>query len=326
VSLLLESGATMDEACCQAAFWTAVGLCESAPEEGPIPAAAPRLLHHVFDADHRQLLQRARLAHNVTCMQPESAGSGYEVINDELLAVPLRPGRACDGGVCCDECSRVLFSEFATAEEADTFVSELQHAIVPPLHQFSLQKCAFRDMRTTLVFVRLVERMRRAIAHEYGLPLRSVTPLQTFVSCFQGAQDKQGGLHTDESTFKEFHYSCVLYLSTQHDDFEGGTFFWSDPPTEEGGPRRHTPLAPSKGAAIIFSSGWENMHEVEPLASGTRFAVPSFFTTLAEPPDEPFADDEAIAAELRRTLLMPETVDDVRQFIMGWHGLLAPGR
>ena len=62
----------------------------------------------------------------------------------------------------------------------------------------------------------------------------------------------------------------MLYLSTQHDDFEGGTFFWSDPPAEEGGPRRHTPLAPSKGAAIIFSSGWENMHEVEPLASGAH--------------------------------------------------------
>ena len=55
-------------------------------------------------------------------------------------------------------------------------LGELQYAIVPPLHQFSLQKCAFRDTRTTLIFVRLVERMRRAIAHEYGLPLASVLP------------------------------------------------------------------------------------------------------------------------------------------------------
>ena len=59
-----------------------------------------------------------------------------------------------------------------------------------------------------------------AVYGRYGLPLASVTPLQTFVSCFVGAQDKQGGLHSDESTFKEFHYSCVLYLSTQHLDFE----------------------------------------------------------------------------------------------------------
>ena len=71
---------------------------------------------------------------------------------------------------------------------------------MPPLHQFSLYKCAFRDTRTTLLFIRFVERMRRAIAHEYGLPLGRVLPGQTFVAQFNGAQDKQGGLHSDEST------------------------------------------------------------------------------------------------------------------------------
>ena len=41
------------------------------------------------------------------------------------------------------------------------------------------------------MFVRLVERMRRSIAHEYGLPLSRVLPAQTFVSCFIGKNDKQ---------------------------------------------------------------------------------------------------------------------------------------
>jgi len=198
--------------------------------------------------------------------------------------------------------------------------------IVPPLHQFSLQKCAFRDTRTTLLFVRLVERMRRAIAHEYGVPLHTITPLQTFVSCFIGAQDKQGGLHSDESTFKEFHYSTVLYLSTQGLDFEGGTFKWSDPPEAPGEPRVVTPVSPSKGSAVVFSSGWENMHEVEPLESGTRFAVPCFFTTCPQPVDAdaaPPTDDQGQADELWRTLFAPEEVSDFRQFVVCWHNLLA---
>lgn len=203
-------------------------------------------------------------------------------------------------------------------------MAEVQQVITEPLHQFSIQKCAFRDMRTTLLFVRLVERMRRCISHEYGLPLACVAPLQTFVSCFIGKGDKQGGLHSDESTFAEFHYSCVLYLSTQHEDFEGGSFFWSDPPPDGGGARLETTLSPTKGSAVVFSSGWENMHEVEPLDSGTRFAVPSFFTTRPlEEVGESLGDDEAVAAELWRTLLMPEDLNDFREFMRQWHELLA---
>ena len=222
VSALVAAGAVMDEETVHDAFWTAVQLVEEKPEDVPLSDAVPGLLRHVFDADIRLLLSRESVTTNVTCLQPaEDAPKtradddpGYGVIDDELVAVPLREGRVCDGGTCCDACSRVHYSQFATVAESDAFLSELQFAITPPLHQFSLQKCAFRDQRTTLIFIRLVERMRRAIAHEYGLALSSITPLQTFVSCFIGAQDKQGGLHSDESTFKEFHYSCVLCTET----------------------------------------------------------------------------------------------------------------
>lgn len=331
---MLDAGATLDEETAQEVFWAAVQLCESKPEEVALSADVPRLLRHVFDADMQQLVLREKQTTNVTCMQPAEEGGGYDVINDDLLKVPLQPGgRVCDGGVCCEACSRVNLPSFATHAECEAFVNELQQVIVPPLHQFSLQKCAFRDMRTTLMFVRLVERMRRAIAHEYNLRLSTVLPLQTFVSCFIGAQDKQGGLHSDESTHKEFHYSCVMYLSTQGLDFEGGTFHWDDPaPAAIGGEaagaaRMRTPLAPSRGAAIIFSSGWENMHEVDPLESGTRFAIPSFFTTCPAPPEIAAApeDDAAIADELWRNLLVVDDVSDFRNFMARWHGLLARG-
>ena len=328
LSTLLDGGVQLDEETVQHVFFLAVAMAEATPQDGTLSEEVPPLLHHVFDADMEQLITRQKSVTNVTCMQPVTVGSGYEVINDDLLAVPLTEGRACDGGDCCVECSRVNLPTFASHREADIFIEELQQVIVPPLHQFSLQKCAFRDMRTTLIFVRLVERMRRAIAHEYGLSLATVTPLQTFVSCFIGAQDKQGGLHSDESTFAEFHYSCVAYLSSQGEDFEGGTFYWND---NKDGARVETAIAPTKGMANIFSSGWENMHEVQPLISGTRFAVPTFFTTNPQEVVKEIASNgpvgsEAVAEALWKCLLTVEEVSDFRRFMMNWHGLLAPGR
>jgi len=306
-----------------------VDLCEAKPDDVPLPAAVPQLLARVFDADAAHVFTRGKTSTNVTCLQPAVEGTGDNVIDDELAATKLKPGRVCAGGECCDACSRVHFPGFTTAPEAETFMAELEQVIVPPLHQFSLQKCAFRDMRTTLIFVRLVERMRRAIALEYGLRLETVLPLQTFVACFMGAQDKQGGLHSDESTHAEFHYSCVLYLTSQGEDFTGGTFSYSDAPAVPGGPRLQTPLAPRKGSAVIFSSGWENMHEVEPLEGGTRVAVPSFFTTQVPLPEEhgqPPVDDAHRAQELWNNLIAPEEVSDFRKFMARWHCLLAPGR
>lgn len=67
---------------------------------------------------------------------------------------------------------------------------------------------------------------------------------------------------------------------------------------------------------------------MEPLRSGRRFAVPSFFTTLpGGPPAEATVPTEprAVADELWRTLLAPQTAADPKGFFLKWHGLLAPG-
>ena len=92
-----------------------------------------------------------------------------------------------------------------------------------------------------------------------------------------------------------------------------------------------TAIAPTKGMANIFSSGWENMHEVQPLISGTRFAVPTFFTTNPQEVVKEIASNgpvgsEEVAEALWKCLLTVEEVSDFRRFMMNWHGLLAPGR
>ena len=73
------------------------------------------------------------------------------------------------------------------------------------------------------------------------------------------------------------------------------------------------------------------MHEVQPLISGTRFAVPTFFTTSPEEVVKEVAANgpvgsKAVAEELWKTLLTPDEVSEFRRFMMNWHGLLAPGR
>ena len=64
------------------------------------------------------------------------------------------------------------------------------------------------------------------------------------------------------------------------------------------------------------------MHVVEPLESGERIAVPSFFTTQVPEGVEPPPDPDA----LWQSFLSPEVADDVRSFMFHWHELLAPGR
>ena len=176
-----------------------------------------------------------------------------------------------------------------------------------------------------------------------------MVPLQAGVSSRTTAVP----LHCDESADADYHYSCVLYFRSQGDDFDGGTFLWSDrvtatatgrgahgEPIEPNGAewllsgedgRKTSALPPKRGTAIIFSSGWENLHEVEPVTWGTRIALPAFFTTSsaargartnAQTTPSLGFDDEARAAELRRLLLAP-TRPDPSELMMKWHDLFA---
>ncbi len=493
VDALVEAGAAFDEAAADAAFWAAVALVEATPDDEALTAEAPRLLHRVFDADFALLQRRERVTTNVTCMQPAleggveglKAGIGYIFDDDDHANLPLKEGRRCTDGQCCDACSRVLFPAMALPTEYD-----LER--FPELEKFNFNDCTKMDTATTLNFVRLVERIRRSIAHEYGLPLSTILPLQAYSRKYVAGTSQKGGgggegdhviLHTDEATHATYHYSSVLYFSTQGEDFEGGTFLWNDPvegwqPFDEdgapegfvsekeeapellipdmpflepnakpfayceavapGGPaeaagmrvgdrllafgsvqqgdtsnadalaavaseaaeswaagepvdiavkrddgsatmltllavegklgcaivaepesdadgggaaaaagaameagknvgRKLTPLHPTKGAAVIFSSGWENMHQVDKLTSGTRFAVPCFFTT--EPVPEMSIDalggipatDDDIADDLQNLLVGASPLENpmqsagrVKALMIKWHMLMTP--
>ena len=345
-----------------AVFESAVRLCEECAQQQdsnmgsmpPISPEVPRLLREVFDDDFARLLHAQKSVHNLTCMQPAVAADERPLFGEELLAVPLQPGRACRDGECCDACSRIFLPDFASHDECDAFISSINRVMVPaanhPHHNLYLaSSAASGDVRLTLTFLRMLERMRRFIAHEYGLDLARLRPRQTFISriTYDAADESRQSLHADESSYGSFHYSCVLYLSTQGADFEGGSFTFNDPADGAGGGRVLSPLAPSAGTAVVFSSGWENLHAVGKVTAGCRFAVPAFFTTAVDDgklerfsnmPDMVQASaaesdayrpgcaethDAAAAKALWRCALMPESEDDFRQLFARWHHLLA---
>ena len=427
-SLLRDGTLVLSEKTTNAAFWTVVAAIEKAEaNDEPLSPNIPRMLHHIFDADmHHLLTSRPKETTNVTCMQPKEEGlqsahqMNYIFDDSSHKDLPLKEGRRCDDGRCCDACSRNIFREFATPAECD-FES------FPELPSFTFNNLKRVSTASILQFVRLVERVRRTIAHEYGLPLAHILPLQAYSRKYVAGTTQQGGgggegdfvtLHTDEATHSGYHYSSVLYLSSQGEDFEGGDFVFNDPVENDDGDndvsgvaalanvdeadedeeeaaaeallakllageelpddddeevstselvenhwtdddpeeyedveyfnalketmrrsgRKLTPFHPTRGAAVIFSSGWENMHEVEKITSGVRYAVPCFFTTSPVPEiayeqmvvgkpktDEDIADDWLhLLLAHREEETPPESVGRVKELLMKWHFLCTP--
>ena len=185
--------------------------------------------------------------------------------------------------------------------------------------QLSLASAAYHGgPRLALLMVRQVEKLRRAVAYEYRLPLASVAPHTAMVSRWgpeHGGCADGTPVHGDEAACDGFHYSTIVHLSKQGDlgpdgeilgggDFAGGDFVfsdvataasvaaaartWADVCTEDGvcteigdgaygkssSGRLLTRLTPQRGRATIFTSGWENLHFVDPISAGVRFAMP----------------------------------------------------
>ena len=399
---MLKAGLEMDEKTTEEAFWNVVKAVDnSEAQDLPISANVTRMIHNIFDADQLLLQQREKLTTNVTCMMPdESTGMdgaarkmNYVFDDGDHKNLPIAEGRRCEGGNCCDKCSRNIFPTFATDKESclETF---------PQLASLTFNELEKVSTSTIIQFVRLIERVRRTIAHEYGLPLKTILPLQAYSRKYVAGTTQKGGgggegdfvtLHTDEATHAGYHYSCVLYLSTQGVDFEGGNFVFNDPEvkseeekefnakeyseevddkllelllkgelpedglviggTEDEEPesmmsleeeirragRKMTPFHPSRGAGVIFSSGWENMHEVEKITSGVRYAVPCFFTTCPVPDvayeqmavgkpknDDDIADDWLHLLLAHQPEELVQSVGRVKELLMKWHYICTP--
>ncbi|XP_018881941.1 2-oxoglutarate and iron-dependent oxygenase domain-containing protein 3 isoform X2 [Gorilla gorilla gorilla] len=85
------------------------------------------------------------------------------------------------------------------------------------------------------------------------------------------AHDEYWHAHVDKVTYGSFDYTSLLYLSNYLEDFGGGRFVFM----EEGANKTVEPRA---GRVSFFTSGSENLHRVEKVHWGTRYAITIAFS------------------------------------------------
>lgn len=74
-----------------------------------------------------------------------------------------------------------------------------------------------------------------------------------------------------QDTYKSFHFTTLLYLNDYNIDFKGGRFVFIDE-------KFNRTVEPRTGRVSMFTSGKENLHYVEKVQSGTRYAMTISFT------------------------------------------------
>uniref|UniRef100_A0A3P8QIZ2 Fe2OG dioxygenase domain-containing protein n=1 Tax=Astatotilapia calliptera TaxID=8154 RepID=A0A3P8QIZ2_ASTCA len=120
-------------------------------------------------------------------------------------------------------------------------------------------------------------RIQEVIAQTFGLdPALMYLTKPTFFSRINSTaaktqHDEYWHPHIDKVTYGSFDYTSLLYLSDYGSDFTGGRFVFMD----QNGNRT---VEPRTGRVSFFSSGSENLHRVEKVMWGTRYAITVSFT------------------------------------------------
>lgn len=121
-------------------------------------------------------------------------------------------------------------------------------------------------------------KIQHAVAHNFGVPANKIFLTKpTFFSRMTNESaktihDEYWHPHVDKETYKSFHYTSLLYLNDFGRDFEGGRFIFIDKDNV------NTTIEPRKGRVSMFTSGRENLHAVEKVQSGVRYALTVSFT------------------------------------------------
>ena len=127
------------------------------------------------------------------------------------------------------------------------------------------------------LYRRAKNKIHEAIAREFDIPKSSLyLTYPTFFSRMDSRpaktkHDEYWHPHIDKLTYKTFYYTSLLYLSEYGKDFMGGRFNFI-------AKNSNKTVEPRRGRLSFFTSGAENPHFVEPVISGTRFAITVSFT------------------------------------------------
>ena len=127
------------------------------------------------------------------------------------------------------------------------------------------------------LYKEIKDKIHETVANEFGIPKTSLYLTKpTFFSRINGKpaktlHDEYWHPHIDKETYKSFYYTSLLYLTEYGVDFQGGRFMFVGFPSNK-------TVEPRVGRLSFFTSGSENQHFVEPVESGTRYAITVSFT------------------------------------------------
>ncbi|KAM6049689.1 2-oxoglutarate and iron-dependent oxygenase domain-containing protein 3 isoform 4-T4 [Theristicus caerulescens] len=120
-------------------------------------------------------------------------------------------------------------------------------------------------------------RIQQRIAQAFGISSASMYLTKpTFFSRINSTEaktthDEYWHPHVDKVTYGSFDYTSLLYLSDYTEDFGGGRFVFMDAGSNK-------TIEPRAGRVSFFTSGSENLHRVEKVHWGTRYAITISFT------------------------------------------------
>ena len=157
------------------------------------------------------------------------------------------------------------------------------------------------------LYASVLRRIEARVAASWPHALANLTA-PSFVSRIIGAEDWRAASvhdqyyhpHADGLNTDHYHYSVLLYLSHFGEDFTGGRLrFYSREPRpggggpEGGGSSGDVIIEPRVGRLVMFTSGAENWHRVEPVRAGERFVLSVWLTCDAERAFAPRVDGSA---------------------------------
>nr|XP_014433711.1 2-oxoglutarate and iron-dependent oxygenase domain-containing protein 3 isoform X4 [Pelodiscus sinensis] len=121
------------------------------------------------------------------------------------------------------------------------------------------------------------QRIQQTISQAFGISSSSMYLTKpTFFSRINSTEaktthDEYWHPHIDKVTYGSFDYTSLLYLSDYTEDFGGGRFVFMDVGANK-------TVEPRAGRVSFFTSGSENLHRVEKVRWGTRYAITISFT------------------------------------------------
>ncbi|EZA60542.1 hypothetical protein DMN91_009584 [Ooceraea biroi] len=204
-------------------------------------------------------------------------------------------------GCAPETCGRVVTDKLASTTEVDVLLKLARSGLdlgghdgsasILDLHSGALSKGqgfinVFKQPEAKKIFnsvdlaiYKVVKmKIQHAVAHNFGVDVNKIYLTKpTFFSRLtnklpKSVHDEYWHPHIDKETYESFHYTTLLYLNDYDKDFEGGRFIFINKNNV------NTTLEPRKGRVSIFTSGSENLHLVEKVTSGTRYALTVSFT------------------------------------------------